>query len=310
MPDPDNDTRISATIIQLQREMIERLYKGDVNFEGSKRLIERHQAIATRLDDQYLLMRLQEASAILHAWFGYFDESFAAFEAAINTCKALNDNRLPYLISNLGETYRIAGEYGKAVEVLEEAVKLADTLQDHRAQTQVATNLGLSLLPLNEFQRAGEQFEKVINMTANETWNFITQLVEVRRGLAEVHLEQGNHEAAWRYAADAMYLAKGRKNGFLMMEVYITMGHIAERYPDAPGTANHYYQEARELLKAQNKGVPIARLILQEALYQYFHDNLEDARRLAKEAHQMFLELKVDGDARLAHYLVTMDVDT
>ena len=305
------EERYQNMIRKLLAEKIERLYQGRSRYEPEIHLLNRQIQAAERVGDAMSLGRLHMGIGIVHAWFGRFDAAVEALERAHSIfAEAGNPGAMIVCRCNLAEMYRHAGNYEQSVEILTEALQISGKREDHEVIKQrfgnVYNNRGMALLMMEEYADAEADLRHAVELLSEQSWDNVRELLEATRGLAEIALIYGNYEEAWEYAEQAYRLARGKQTFMNLVEVYLTMAHIAKFYVDAPEPANAYYQRARSLLNAQGESAIAARVLLSEAQYQHTNGEYQECARLAQEAYKIFTKLDIADDADIAQSLMAV----
>jgi len=303
--------RYQNMIRKLLGEKIERLYQGRARYEPEIHLLNRQIQAAERIGDKMSLGRLYMGIGIVHAWFGRFAAAVTSLEHAYQLfAEEKNVGAMIVCRCNMAEMYRHAGDYETSVETLTETLQLRDEQADQETFKQrygnVYNNRGMALLMMDEYEAAETDLRHAVDLLSNQSWDNVRELLESTRGLAEISLIKGDYAEAWAHAEHAYRLARGKQTFMNLVEVYLTMAHIAKVYPDTPEPANAYYQQARSLLNAQGESVIVARVLLSEAQYQHAHGEYQECARLAEEAHKIFTRLDIADDADMAQSLMAV----
>lgn len=291
-------------IRRIRMDIFERLQRGKLNYERDTSTLRKHAQLAETMNEPILCGQLHDMLGIVEENTGHFDSAAYHFDKANHIFEREQDTlRMGRVQNNLGELYRHSARYALAFAAYAKARDLLKQAGDEASLPLVESNLGLTRLAMGEYDRAEDHFLNVISMTAAEPWNHLSTLIEARRGLAEICLAHNNFPEAWRQVSEAFRMASGSDRTLMQAEVNLTRAHIAEADPNSPESASTYYQLCRSGLQNHHAPTMMARVFLDEARYQQRRGNLEDTRRLAKEAYNLFRDLGLEEEAAMASVL-------
>lgn len=92
-----------------------------------------------------------------------YQQTVAALEHELARVRAAGDRTQEgQTLDNLGEAYRVLGQYDKALDYFEQAVQLRHELDDHWGETQSLTGMALVYLSLDERENALAIDERIL----------------------------------------------------------------------------------------------------------------------------------------------------
>jgi|GEM_PF-6448155 len=296
---------VVGMINRIRQEMFERIYRGQINYAVDIKTIKKHIEIAIELNEPLLASRLYQLGGFMSLVAGELSEFDDWYQQAFNIAQEHQFIRLMAITKmNHGEAYRLLGRYDRALALYQASYDyfLEDDQKDNTLPL-LESNIGLAQLGNQNYDAAEGQFLKALAQIGQKTYDHVDALMEAKRGLAEVELNRGDFETAWKNIEEATRLAIGINDKMTLAEINLTRAHIAEQDPDHDD-APLYYTASRALLKTQESPVVLARALLDEARYQHRHQAYADAKKTASEAHTIFTNLNMLEDAALAAELM------
>lgn len=270
--------------------------------------------------------------------YGYradLDESIRHFARARDLFERANNREMIVrAIMNLGECYRLKGDFPRARQFFSTAYRQATEYQFPQTQAFAAANEGHLLMAMNQPAPARERFEQAVAHAADITDESarITVLADSNQGLAACYLKQGQKGDAWRCALESLHLSRKSGQPFTMGLAYRTMGEVltvlgytpsgAPRFQrmQAPpetsdandlayigaatnehlGDADLYFQLSIEALQEIKAEGEIARTIYSQGLSLMARGQRMTASRKFQQAMLMFTKLGMRDDANKA----------
>lgn len=299
-------------IVRMNDQIFARLHEGKLNFPKDVDTLLSYVDMAKDLEEPIVAGWVMLTVGVAHTYIGKLEQSIADYDVAYRLFSQQRDYvHMAAAVNNMGETHRIKGNFEKALDLYRDGLKLSEkapvdythpvsTLTSNALVQILVSNMGLVHLGLHNFEDAEATFERALDIFEGQTRANLDSMCEIRRGLAEVYLSRGNFADAYSSIQLARTNAESIQNNVVLGDIFLTMAHILEADPNPPESAEEYYRRSRELLQAGNLPVMFARTVMAEARYQQAKGNSVDAQRLAAEAHQLFVEIGLEEDARLA----------
>ena len=155
---------------------------------------------------------------VMNGYRGNYDECIQYFEKA----RALYEQAgaLPRIAScdlNLGETYRMLGNFTRARSYFHKAYEAGKTLKRINTQVIALTNEGQMWLSLNSVEKARSTLEEALTLV-HTPWgdpevdadrnNRYGMICEIHHAMVEIHLAEGNPFGAWQHAITTLEYAE------------------------------------------------------------------------------------------------------
>jgi len=127
-------------------------------------------------------------------YLGKSNEAFDVYKTGIEKSKNVNTKLYATFLTNLGELYRITGNYWKAIECQNEAKEINEKIKFYRGLAANYSNLGAAFWSqdLKQYQKAKEMLDKAI-VIEQKTKN-VNGLASDYGNLGVIFLTKGNHE--------------------------------------------------------------------------------------------------------------------
>src|SRR5262249_37586707 len=141
-----------------------------------------------------------------HLQLGHYQEADAFFEQGLALYNELDDRRnAAAMLSNLGESARLRGNYQAAVDLYQRALTMAQGIGQRSSDMIYLSNLAGARLGLGQFKEAEAELGQSIALTVTP---LSCTLSETYSFLAEACLGQGKLAEAHQAAKHALVLAK------------------------------------------------------------------------------------------------------
>jgi two-component system, NtrC family, sensor kinase len=203
---------------------------------------------------------------VMNGYRSNYDESIAHFTKAKELFEKHQAwRRMASCSLNLGETYRLVGNFARAQTNFHQTYTLAKTLNDLELQAIAITNEGLMLLSLQSYQRAKQILEEALTLIL-ETWhpederiaaNRIDNLCEIYYAVSKLYLHEKNLLKAWEAAKLSLNYAKMNARPLRIAHANRALGTVMTRLTrtDDEGFSNDpdtYYQISLDAFKSVN----------------------------------------------------------
>jgi len=233
LPEP-GDTRVLAIELRLA---VGRALRALGEFGRCLALLGEAEALARALDDRAWLGRVLAWMVRAIRWTGDYDGAIATGQQALALAVELGDSALRGRASlDLGQTYYIIGDFGRAAELLRRNVGAAEresgTLStDVRIESQAGLARTLSALgAFAEGRRHGEEALRLATLEGRGATPVIAH-----RSLGYLYLAKGDLEHAIRLLEQGLVLCRASSNRASLPEVvaglgsaYALQGRLAE----------------------------------------------------------------------------------
>ncbi|MEM9952861.1 MAG: tetratricopeptide repeat protein [Chloroflexota bacterium] len=200
---------------------------------------------------------------IIHGYRSKYDNSIINFDRA----RAIYENegalrRTATVDLNLGETYRLLGNFTRAKSYFHKAYEGAKSFEDVALQVVALGNEGQMWISLKSYDKARETLEKALDLglnawQADDDRNQIRradQLCEVYHALASIELQAGQTQVAWDYAVASYENAEYSGRILRMGYANRILGDVVTELGNAPhdeftDNIDYYYDEAMSAFK-------------------------------------------------------------
>ena len=166
--------------------------------------------IAEEVGDPQLLKISYGDLGYFHMCMGNYYTALELFHKSLEIDDASHDpwRKRNRTISNLSLLYYHIGQYAKAQEYNQEALRLAEGENDLNGMARCLNATGVILCNLNEFENAGEYLQKALDLAVNELQNKALQGL-ILNNLAYLHYSMSDTEKARQYLSTALDLTVG-----------------------------------------------------------------------------------------------------
>lgn len=250
----------------------------------------------------------------------HFARARDMFERANNTEQTIR------AVMNLGESYRLKGDFSRARQFFRTAYDQAEALGILTTMAFAASNEGYLLLSLNQFDAAKEMFDKAILHCEHGDFDEKLRLEiasAAQQGLVTYYLRVNDDSAAWQSAVHSLDLAREHGQPYVIALAYRTMGEALTGIgttPQAPeeigvpepqnqdpaatnemlGDPDMYFQLAIEMFQDIKADGEIARTIYAQGQSLMLRGQKVTAGRKFQQAMLMFTKLGMKDDATKA----------
>jgi hypothetical protein len=182
---------------------------------------------------------------ILGIMYGYrsqYDNSIENFSKARELFTKHNvKRRIASCDLNLGETYRLCGNFTRARQYFHNAYEEAKTLNDIALQITALTNEGQMWFSLNSIDKAGHTLENALELTQNwhpeserEIINRADGACELHHALTAVFLAENRAEMAWFHAVQAYEKAEFTGRPVRIGYAHRALGDVMSELGESP----------------------------------------------------------------------------
>ncbi|MCL4253930.1 MAG: tetratricopeptide repeat protein [Anaerolineae bacterium] len=253
--------------------------------------------------------RVQQLIAYIQHYRGNLDVSIHHNEQARALyARAGNPKRVATIDLNQGENYRFKGEFNRAAKLYRSAYDVAEQFGDLRLQTLASSNEGLVLLALKHYDEAFTVFNKSLKLALQmdiQENNVAGILCEIYHGLAVIHLQEGNLEAAWMRAMEALQVAEQVNQLHIKGYANRTLGEVLTELKTAPDSRfssdpDYYFRLSIEFLQELKADAEIARTMYAQAISLAKRGKRTTAAKKLQQVMDIFTKLGMVDDAARA----------
>ena len=258
--------------------------------------------------------------------YGYradLDQSIRHFARSRDLCERANNRAgVVRAAMNLGESYRLKGDFPRARQLFRTAFDQAGQLNQAATQGLAASNEGQLLLSMNQLEAARERFEKALEIAPNipEEQPRIQTIADCHQGLATYCLKMNDNNAAWKHALESMRLSQQSREPFMLGFAYRTMGDVLTALGHTPygtpavepenqdpaatnehlGDPDMYFQLSIEAFQDIRAEGEMARTVFAQGLSLMLRGQKMTASRKFYQAMMLFTKLGMKDDANKA----------
>jgi tetratricopeptide (TPR) repeat protein len=309
------------------RQRCESIYQAWYNGDGDFRvaveqlLVLQNEAISA---EQYAHQGLVENSiGMMYGYRADLDQSIRHFSRARDLFeRARNPAEVVRAVMNLGESYRLKGDFARARQFFRMAYEQAGVLNVVSTQAYAASNEGHLLLSMHQYESARERFERALELAPQieDKHGQVELRTDANQGMAAYYLQQGDNTSAWKCALESMRLSQQAGQPFLLGFAFRTMGDVLtalgrtpsgtpEPQPESPdpaatnehlGDPDMYFQLAVEKFQEINAEGELARTIYAQGMSLLQRGQKMTASRKFYQAMLLFTKLGMKDDANKA----------
>jgi tetratricopeptide (TPR) repeat protein len=162
------------------------------------------------------------------------NESIACFERARDLFEKVNNTeRATVCTLNIGESYRLKGNFTQAHRYFHAAYEAAQTLSDHKSQVTALANEGQMLISMKRYDEALQALESALAL-GQQSWGDDPRderrrkdnLCEIHHALAGLYLQAGQPEKAWGHAKESLLLAQELQQAYRLGFAYRAIAEV------------------------------------------------------------------------------------
>jgi tetratricopeptide (TPR) repeat protein len=253
---------------------------------------------------------------ILGVIYGYrsnFEASIAHFAQAIDVFEKHQAwRRVASCSLNIGENYRLLGNFARAQHNFHRTHQIARRLNDLELQAVAITNEGLMLVSLESYARAKVILEEALTLIL-EQWhpedtrlvtNRADNLCEVYYALAQVHLHENNLLKALKNARHCLSHAQENERPFRMAHAYRVLGDVVSQLKilqikdaETENDPDTYYQASLDAFKSVNADSEWAKTLFAQGKSLAQHGKTQAAKQNFQQAMLVFNKLSMWQEA-------------
>jgi tetratricopeptide (TPR) repeat protein len=290
-------------------EIINRFGTGDLPYENALAELEKLAEEADKSGHMVNQGRVEQLIGYIQHYRGNLDISIRHNEKARSLfARAGNPKRVATIDLNQGENYRFKGELNRAAKLYQSAYEVAEQFGDLRLQTIASSNEGLVLLTLKKYDEAHVSFNKSLKLAQQldaQATDIATILCEIYHGLAVIHLHEGNLEAAWMRALEALQVAEEAQQPLIKGYANRTLGEVLTELKTSPDARfssdpDDYFRASIGYLQELKADAEMARTMFAQSLSLAKRGRRTMAAKKLQQVMDMFSKLGMVDDAARA----------
>ncbi len=215
---------------------------------------------------------------------GYAKKSW---ERCLEISKKIGDDELIAIAyNNMGEVFRVRGEYRNAIEHYKHAYEHSKRGNDYRGMSINLLNMGDMARESGELDDAERYLREAVELYKNHEDKEIES--STLGYLAVILADRGKYDEAMKLANEAVELSKEVKNKSTIGESLLNLGYVYEKSGDYR-KAMRTYNDARSIFVKINHRVflsecelAIGRVLLESNMKEAARFHLEEAKKVAE----------------------------
>ncbi|MDZ4671565.1 MAG: tetratricopeptide repeat protein [Phototrophicales bacterium] len=290
-------------------EVINQFSTGDLPYENALAELEKLALEADKSSNLVNQGRVEQLMGYIQHYRGNLDISIRHNEKARSLfSRAGNPKRVATIDLNQGENYRFKGELNRAAKLYQSAYEVAEQFGDLRLQTIASSNEGLVLLTLKKYDEAHISFNKSLKLAQQlnvQEVDIANILCEIYHGLAVIHLHEGNLEAAWMRALEALQVAEEAQQPLIKGYANRTLGEVITELKTSPDARfssdpDDYFRASIGYLQELKADAEMARTMFAQSLSLAKRGRRTMAAKKLQQVMDMFSKLGMVDDAARA----------
>lgn len=199
-----------------------------------------------KLDDKEGLAAVYNNLGILELFHGHINSAEILYMKSLQHEKdRYNLLGISVCYSNLGYLFDDRSDYKKALQYLNEALKIQKLLNDRNSMTFIYINIGVTYMDNGKFKKADEAFHKSLEIAIE--FNLYKNIIAAYNNLGALYFRSGDFTKAIDYYEQAVKRAKEYNFSEGMCQSYNNLGELFEKRGEF-NLAFDFYSKAKELL--------------------------------------------------------------
>ncbi len=213
--DSESRSEVTPELEQQARSVLNQWQAASLSYQDASETLSqmRDAAVNRPADEGYIEIIM----GIMQGYRGNLNASIQHFEHARDLMMRVgNRHQTIRCTLNIGETYRLKGNFTRARQYFKAAYDSASELGLRHIQLVARTNEGQMLVSMGHYDQASTVLLEAYRMShvlsqseeaalSDHAWRDST--CEICHALAQIHLQNGDMEAGWRYASEALEIA-------------------------------------------------------------------------------------------------------
>lgn len=258
---------------------------------------------------------VENAFGILHGYRANYNQSIVHFEAARRLYQQAGAlSQLARSDLNLGESYRLKGNYARARTYFHQAYERAKEHNIRSIQTIALTNEGQMWLTLRSYEKARETLARALEQgelpwddpePERQRLNRLGNNCETHYAFVDVLLNQENFVEAWQHARRAHDIAKELNRPMRMGFAQRALGNVITYLKTPPDDGfssdpDDYYKQALAAFKEVKAEGEVAKTLFAQGKSLVRRGKRRSAATLFQQAMIIFTRLGMTDDAARA----------
>ncbi len=250
---------------------------------------------------------------IMQGYRAKLNESIRHFELARGLFEqAGNQERMTICMLNIGETYRLRGNFTRARHFFRAAYESAVSMENIRTQVTALANEGQMLLSMGLLSDAYDTLKKALELGRNvvpendrEANQLLDTQCEIHYALAVILLRLNEPETAWKHARKSLLIAEDLGVPLRMGYANRALGEVITALGQAPEEAfssdpDTYFHASAQAFRGIRADGELAKTMYAHGRSLAHRQKRNAAARKLKEAMVLFTRLGMTDDAAKA----------
>jgi tetratricopeptide (TPR) repeat protein len=259
---------------------------------------------------------IENILGIMQGYRGNYDESIPRFKKALDLFNSGGaKERMVSCVLNIGETYRLRGNFTRARTYFHRAYETSKELNRLHNQSVALANEGQMWISLNSIEKARSTLEKALAIgeratdeqqdTDQQRIGNLDNLCEIHHALVTVCLHEDNPQQAWQHARESYKIAQQLNREIRIGYANRAIGDVITRLdtiPDDDFTDNPdvYYDTALSAFRNIKSESEVGKTLLAKGKSLVRRNKKRSASRLFQQAMVIFTRLGMTDDAARA----------
>lgn len=160
---------------------------------------------------------------------GKYTEAVNLYNKAMENGKNIGKNKLARILNNLANVYKTIGNYDKAQDFFEQALKLREKIlgNDHLEVAITLNNIGDLYLEKNQYKKALLTLERALDIEKKILDVDDDLIITTRNNIASLHQKNNNYKIALKiYNENLIFLGKNRKESTETIQILNNMAAL------------------------------------------------------------------------------------
>jgi len=226
----------------------------DGRFSDAITIASKNLDMAEKHNDLSMIVESHNSLGSLNVELGNKDKATEHYTKAVNLSKNTNLT-LSYVgaIGGLGHMHSIQNESAKAIELLEEALLISDSLNLTHYIIEILPIIGVAYLDIEQIEKGKNCFEKSLEMIQGTNEN---HLITSNKGLGIYHIIKENWDKSEGYLQKAYQVSISSNNSIEKAEIALLLSQVyygKSDYKSALKWKNEHYQFRDSLNLVENQ---------------------------------------------------------
>ena len=162
----------------------------------------------------------------IYTKIGSYSEAFQYNQDAANLFEEVAPNSIDYAKCRLNKAnlYELTSNYGKALELYDEAAKIFKDNKDHLSLAKTKNNIGNTYLKLGEIETSIQKYSEALN--EYQIAKYISEIAGVEQNIALAYKLKGEYKKSLIYFNKSISRWETLKNNQKQAEVLINVGSL------------------------------------------------------------------------------------